>query len=87
MDRQVIEQKFESLRRRLARIRERAPATAAERERDPDAQDVLTLNLTRAVQLCVDIGTHLIATRHLEDFTAFAAAIMTFMGQRQDRPR
>lgn len=62
MDRQVIEQKIEFLRRSLSRIKQRAPATAAELENDLDAQDVLTLNLTRAVQLCVDIGTHLIAS-------------------------
>lgn len=136
MDRQVIEQKLESLRRCLMRVRQKTPATHAELEHDPDAQDVLTLNLTRAVQLSVDIGTHLIAssdqpapdtmgqtfdvlagmsiispelalrmkkavgfrniaihnyeaidweithliaTRHLDDFSAFAAAVVSFM--------
>jgi uncharacterized protein YutE (UPF0331/DUF86 family) len=29
--------------------------------RDSDLQDIVTLNLTRAVQLCVDLGAHLIA--------------------------
>lgn len=62
MDRQVIEQKLESLRRCIARIKQKTPATVAELEQNPDAQDVLTLNLTRAVQLSVDIGTHLIAS-------------------------
>ena len=61
MDRQVIEQKLESLRHCLSRIKQKTPATAEELGHDLDAQDVLTLNLTRAVQLCVDIGTHLIA--------------------------
>ena len=28
---------------------------------DPDIQDILVLNLTRAVQLCVDIGSHVIS--------------------------
>jgi uncharacterized protein YutE (UPF0331/DUF86 family) len=139
MDRQVIEQKLESLRRCLTRVRQKTPATHAELEHDSDAQDVLTLNLTRAVQLSVDIGTHLIAssdqpapdtmgqtfdvlagmsvigpelalrmkkavgfrniaihnyeaidwqitfliaTRHLEDFSAFAAAIIDFIDKR-----
>lgn len=144
MDRQIIEQKLESLRRCLVRIRKKTPATAAELERNPDAQDVLTLNLTRAVQLCVDIGahrvaasehpapntmeqtfdvladmaligpalvlrmkkkavgfrniaihnyeaidwqiTHLIATRLLDDFTAFAAAIINFMDPPPGKP-
>lgn len=61
MDREVIEQKIESLRRCVERVRQKSPATAAALASDPDAQDILTLNLTRAVQLCVDIGAHLIA--------------------------
>lgn len=65
MDREVIEQKLESLRRCLQRIRARCPATAAELAGDADAQDILTLNLTRAVQLCVDIGTHWLAESEL----------------------
>ena len=46
------------------RVKEKTPSSAAALERDPDAQDVVTLNLTRAVQLSVDIGTHLIASSH-----------------------
>lgn len=63
MDREVIEQKIESLRRCVERIRQKCPATADALAGDADAQDILTLNLTRAVQLCVDIGAHLIAAR------------------------
>jgi uncharacterized protein YutE (UPF0331/DUF86 family) len=63
MDRQVIEQKIESLRRCVERVRQKTPATAAALASDPDAQDILTLNLTRAVQLCVDIGAHLVAAQ------------------------
>ena len=63
MDREVIEQKIESLRRCVERVRQKCPATADALASDPDAQDILTLNLTRSVQLCVDIGAHLIAAR------------------------
>jgi len=63
MDREVIEQKLESLRRCVERVCQKTPATAAALASDPDAQDILTLNLTRAVQLCVDIGAHLIAVQ------------------------
>lgn len=63
MDRDVIEQKIESLRRCVARVRLKCPATADALANDVDAQDILTLNLTRAVQLCVDIGAHIIAAR------------------------
>ena len=61
MDREVITQKLESLRRCLKRIEEKCPPDSAALEREPDLQDILTLNLTRAVQPCVDIGSHLIA--------------------------
>jgi uncharacterized protein YutE (UPF0331/DUF86 family) len=60
MDREVIEQKLESLRRCLQRVAEKCPHDSAELGRDPDLQDIVTLNLTRAVQLCVDLGAHLI---------------------------
>jgi len=61
MDRQVVDQKLESLRRCIVRIRERCPLDAATLGADPDAQDIVTLNLTRAVQMSVDIGAHLLA--------------------------
>lgn len=61
MDRDVIEQKLESLRRCLKRVADKCPADPAALAADPDLQDIVALNLTRAVQLCVDIGAHLIA--------------------------
>jgi uncharacterized protein YutE (UPF0331/DUF86 family) len=61
MDREVIEQKLESLRRCLQRVEEKCPSDPAALTRDLDLQDIVTLNLTRAVQLCVDLGAHLIA--------------------------
>jgi len=61
MDREVIEQKIESLRRCLQRISEKCPSDPDKLIQDPDLQDIVTLNLTRAIQLCVDLGAHLIA--------------------------
>lgn len=61
MDREIIEQKLESLRRCLKRVAEKCPADAETLMQDPDLQDIITLNLTRSVQLCVDIGAHIIA--------------------------
>lgn len=65
MDREVIEQKLESLRRCMRRVVDKCPADQETLERNPDLQDILALNLTRAVQLSVDI----------DDFTEFARAI------------
>lgn len=61
MDRDVIERKLELLRHCIARVRAKRPPTAALLAADADLQDVLVLNLSRAVQVCVDIGAHLLA--------------------------
>jgi len=61
MDNELIEQKLESLRRCLQRIQEKCPSSAEVLATDFDLQDIVAINLTRAIQLCVDIGAHLIA--------------------------
>lgn len=61
MDREVVEQKLESLRRCLLRIETKCPPDAATLAVDIDLQDIVSLNLSRAVQISVDIGAHLIA--------------------------
>lgn len=61
MDREVVEHKLESLRRCLRRIESKCPTDAATLAADMDLQDIVALNLSRAVQISVDIGAHLIA--------------------------
>ena len=61
MDREVIEHKLESLPRCLQRVAEKCPSNPDKLGRDPDLQDIVTLNLSGVVQLCVDLGAHLIA--------------------------
>lgn len=61
MDREIVEQKLESLRRCLRRIETKCPADAEALATDFDLQDIVSLNLSRAVQLSVDIGAHLIS--------------------------
>jgi uncharacterized protein YutE (UPF0331/DUF86 family) len=61
MDREVVEQKLESLRCCLLRIEAKCPKDAATLVADIDLQDIVSLNLSRAVQISVDIGAHLIA--------------------------
>jgi uncharacterized protein YutE (UPF0331/DUF86 family) len=60
MDREVIELKLESLRRCLQRLQDKCPASPEILAADLDLQDIIALNLSRAVQISVDIGTHLI---------------------------
>ncbi len=61
MDQVIFTQKLESLRRCIRRVEEKTPSDVDQLTQDPDIQDILVLNLTRAVQLCVDIGSHVIS--------------------------
>jgi uncharacterized protein YutE (UPF0331/DUF86 family) len=61
MDQVILSQKLESLRRCIQRVEEKTPSNVTQLIQDPDIQDILVLNLTRAVQLCVDIGSHVIS--------------------------
>lgn len=61
MDRRVVLDKLESLRRCVRRIESKRPDTLEALRADEDLQDILSLNLTRAVQVSVDLAAHLVA--------------------------
>ena len=61
MDSDIVSAKLESLRRCIERVRERTPASVQALQTDHDAQDILCLNLERAVQICVDIAAHIVS--------------------------
>jgi uncharacterized protein YutE (UPF0331/DUF86 family) len=61
----VLAAKAEALQRCLARIRATCPADAAALARDVDAQDIVSVNLIRGVQLAVDMATHALAAQGL----------------------
>ncbi len=61
MDNMLIFNKIESLRRCISRIREKTPETVGQLESSLDLQDIITVNLERAVQSSVDISSHIIA--------------------------
>ena len=61
MDRVIVAEKLEALRRCIQRILDKTPPEIESLTKDPDIQDILVLNLTRAVQLCVDIGSHIVS--------------------------
>jgi uncharacterized protein YutE (UPF0331/DUF86 family) len=60
MDPDVIRAKLESLARCVRRIEGRRPSSAQELAADLDAQDIVTLNLERVVQIAVDAGSHIL---------------------------
>mgnify|MGYP000358994383 CR=1 FL=1 len=61
MDSLILTEKIESLRRCIERIETRRANNTEQLRTDPDRQDILSLNLTRAVQLCVDMAAHVLA--------------------------
>lgn len=61
MDQVIVREKLESLRRCVLRVQEKTPPTPGGLANNLHAQDIVVLNLTRAIQLCVDIGNHLIS--------------------------
>ena len=61
MDRELIESKLEALRQFVRRIRDKTPSSIPALCEDADLQDIISVNLERAVQACVDIAAHIIA--------------------------
>lgn len=61
MDKEVVLNKLESLRRSVSRVEIKTPVSVVELIDDIDLQDIIVLNLERAVQVCVDTGVHLIS--------------------------
>lgn len=61
MDKDVVLNKLESLRRCLQRVEEKTPASVDRLVEDYDLQDIISVNLERSIQTCVDIGLHIIS--------------------------
>jgi uncharacterized protein YutE (UPF0331/DUF86 family) len=57
----LVIQKIESLQRCLKRIEDKRPASVEALAADIDAQDIISINLERAVQRCVDIAMGLLS--------------------------
>lgn len=61
MDKLILAEKLEALRRCVKRVEDRRTDSVEALQRDVDRQDILALNLTRAVQLCVDAAGIVVA--------------------------
>ena len=60
MDKEVLHTKLEALIRCVHRIKSQKVSTLEELENNLDKQEIIILNLQRAVQICVDIGNHIL---------------------------
>ncbi len=66
MDKLVLDKKIDAMLRCIDRIETRIPAQKQQFIQDLDAQDIIVLNLTRIIQLCVDIAMHVIAQTNVD---------------------
>jgi len=75
----VLESKLAALRRCVERLEAKRPQTIDALLEDIDLQDIVAVNLERAIQQCVDIAARVVATRSettpssmAESFTSLA---------------
>lgn len=61
VDRDLLAAKLGELADRIARVRRHCPGTADALARDRDRLDLVSFNLMLAVQVCLDVASHLIA--------------------------
>jgi uncharacterized protein YutE (UPF0331/DUF86 family) len=59
----IVIRKLESLARCLSRIESHLPDNEDDLAEDLDSQDIISVNLERAVQSAIDIAAHLVSTR------------------------
>ena len=58
---QLLKQRIESLRNCIQRIESKTPFDLAELESNFDLQDIISVNLERATQTCIDIGARMLS--------------------------
>ena len=72
MDKEVLITKLESLIRCIHRIKDQNISKLEELEQNIDKQEIIILNLQRAVQLCVDVGNHILLDYRTQTPTTMA---------------
>ena len=66
MNKLILDKKVDSILRSIKRVESHTPEDVEIFLKDIDAQDIVTLNLTRIIQSSVDIAMHIIATSNAE---------------------
>ena len=72
METRVLGQKLENLRNCSLRLQSKYPISAEILATDFDVQDIISVNLERAVQSCIDIATHIASD--FDDVSGMSAA-------------
>ena len=76
IDKKVIGEKLLSLNRRLERVKLHTPANVEALQSDFDTQDIICLNIQRAVQISVDIAAHILAEQLHEQTPTMAETFL-----------
>ena len=76
IDKKVIGEKLLSLNRCLERVKLRTPANVEALQSDFDTQDIICLNIQRAVQISVDIAAHILAEQLHEQTPTMAETFL-----------
>jgi uncharacterized protein YutE (UPF0331/DUF86 family) len=66
MDKLILYSKLDSLKRCIDRIKKKTPDSLEALRSDLDRQDIIVLNLERAVQVCVDMAAYIIAEQDVQ---------------------
>lgn len=82
MNKDVIASKIEIIRKTLERIRIHTPETYENFSENYDAQDIVSLNLERSIQACVDIAAHIIADTDMPPAQTMAESFASLEKQR-----
>jgi uncharacterized protein YutE (UPF0331/DUF86 family) len=61
----LVLEKLDTIVRCIERIRDKTPGSLADLNANIDNQDIIVLNLERAIQACVDIASHIVAYTNL----------------------
>ena len=80
VDIDVLLTKIESLRKCLLRIEQKRPVDRETLQRDLDLQDIISVNLERAIQQCVDIAAILIADSEDPPPATMSSSIVSLAG-------
>jgi uncharacterized protein YutE (UPF0331/DUF86 family) len=57
----LISEKLDTIARCLKRVQDKTPASLSDLAGDLDSQDIIIVNLERAIQASVDIASHIVA--------------------------
>ena len=82
MEPEILIAKMESLSRCILRIESKCPEDSQTLKDDLDLQDIIVINLERAVQQCVDTGLHILSDYNGSPINSMADVFQSLAGNK-----